>query len=293
MNKITMIIPLGSGNEIEGIKEIRKQKIDHISISGPNPSKNRNNGAKKAKTDLIAFINGHTTLNKDWKEKVEQFFKEHPEIDIVGGPQLSPKKASLFQKASDYALTTKFGAAGASKRYKPGKLDLNADETMITSANLICKRKVLEKVQFDETIYPGEDPKFIEDCKKKGFKIAYDPKIIVYNKRRDKLNKFFVQIYMYGFMRTKKEPLFKTLKRPMFLIPSLFVLYIVALLISFFIIGPKFVALIPLIAYGLLAFLFSLNKKLFLIPLIFICYIIIHVSYGLGFIVGAIKKNGR
>ena len=44
-------------------------------------------------------------------------------------------------------------------------LNLNADEKSITSANLICKKEVFKKIEFNSKLYPGEDPRFIEDAK--------------------------------------------------------------------------------------------------------------------------------
>ena len=174
--KISIIVPLSPNLEVNPSKDLNVQgKIPTIMVKGRNPSENRNMGVKKSKTNFVAFINGHTSLSDNWAEKVEKFFLEHPEIDIVGGPQLTPRDSGLFERASGYAFESAFGAAGVNARYKPSKLNLNADETMITSANLICKKEVFKKVQFDESIYPGEDPKFISDARKAGLKVAYSP----------------------------------------------------------------------------------------------------------------------
>ena len=61
-------------------------------------------------------------------KKQREFFKKHPEIDVVGGPHLTPKESSYFEKVSGYVLGSIFGAAGSSSRYATGKTTLDADE---------------------------------------------------------------------------------------------------------------------------------------------------------------------
>jgi GT2 family glycosyltransferase len=250
----------------------------------------RNKGIDKAKTSLVAFINGHTILSDNWKEEVDKFFKEHPEIDIVGGPQHNWFRDNMFARETGYALSTRFGAGGASSRYGGENLIMNADETHLTSANMICRKKVFDKVMFDENLYPGEDPKFISDAKKAGFRVAYSPDIIVYNKRRETPSSLIRQIFDYGRMRPRKEGLVETItKHPSFIIPSLFVLYLIFLplflLINILFLHNEYAILIlsPLILYAILNLFFS-----FVNPLLFAIFPMIHVSYGLGFLYGTI-----
>lgn len=292
MKNITIIVPLAPGTEIQDIEEIKKQEIESIAIYGTNPSENRNKGIDKTETKYVAFINGHTSISQNWKEEVDSFFKLHPEIDIVGGPQLTSANESLFGRATGYALSSKFGAATASTRYKQNDLNLNADETMLTSANLICKQKVFKKVRFDETLYPGEDPKFISDAIAAGFKVAYSPDIIVFNKRRDDMLSFTKQMFNYGFTRPKKESLFETLKTPFFLVPPAFVIYLLMTPFLFFV---NYMALWPIYTYIIVNLLASLyesikNKNMKLFFIMPILFAVVHVGYGFGFILGTLKR---
>ena len=292
--KLTVIVPLGEKMDKGVLETIKKQdeKTNFIIENGPNPSINRNNGAKKAKTEIIAFVNGHTLLPKDWSKKIRIFFEKYKNIDIVGGPQLTPKDASYFEKISGYALSSIFGSGGVSTRYGGKNLIFDADETSLSSANIACRKKVLDKIKFDENLYPGEDPKFISDAKKNGFKLAYSPEIIAFNKRRTNLKEFAMQNFNYGRVRPKKESFVETLKHPSFIVPSLFLLYLI-LLIPLMVIHKWFI--LPLILYGILSVFFSVyesvkNKDLlaiFILPFIFFT---IHLSYGLGFLYGMIKK---
>lgn len=295
MIKISLIVPLAFGREIESIENLNKQGKSLIVLKefGTNPSLNRNNGVKKTKTKYVAFINGHTILNDNWLIEVEKFILKYPEIDVFGGPQLNPENDNFFAKLSGYVLSSIFGAADMSNRYKLNKLNLNANEFQLTSANLICKRSVFTKVKFDENIYPGEDPKFITDAKKAGFKIAYSPNIIVYNKRRDSFFGLVKQIYSYGKMRTKKDSFIALLKHPVFFGPSGFLIYIfiLPLLLSF-----NLWFSLPFILYSFLAIISSFIESIknnsffafFFLPFIFLA---IHLSYGAGFLAGLFSRR--
>lgn len=292
--KITVIVPIAQNRKVEVLPSLKNQieKVNVIIERGNNPSTNRNRGIKKAKTNIVAFINGHTILPKDWSKNILNFFEKYKEIDFVGGPQLTPKNASYFEKISGYALSSKFGSGGVSSRYGGEKLILNADETMLSSANMACRKKVVEKIRFDENLYPGEDPKFISDAKKKGFKVAYSPEIIAFNKRRTNLMDFAIQNFKYGSVRPKKESFLETLKHPFFIIPSLFLIYLI-LLIPLTIISKLF--LIPAIIYISANIIFSAyesikNKNSLAILILPFIFLTIHLSYGIGFLYGILKK---
>lgn len=280
-----------------------KDRFEVIVEIGTNPSENRNNGVEKAKGEIIAFIDDDAVVREDILKKAERFFSEHKEIDIAGGPQLTPLDEKGFAKISGYALSSIFGSWKISNRYDGRNLILNADETMLTSANLFCRKKVFKKVKFNPALFPGEDPDFIAKSKKESFGIAYNPEIIVYHRRRNSVKKLVKQIYRYGKTRPEKETLRETLKMPFFLVPSIFLIYLFVLLIlvllNVVVIGRltnlNLVLLAPLILYIILNISFSLGEAImhrdiaafFVLPLI---YFIIHISYGTGFLLSSIKN---
>src|SRR3989344_3870547 len=100
------------------------------------------------------------------------------------------------------------------------------------------------------------------------------------------------QMFSYGAVRNKKEPLKSTIIKPMFLIPSTFVLYLLFLpLLS--ILNIYFV--LPLMVYVALNLLFSFyesirNKDIGTLHLLPAVLFTIHISYGVGFIYGKISR---
>ena len=304
--KFSLIIPLAPGRNaeiIESIKELNypKKEYEVIVKEGLNPSENRNNGAKQAKGEIIAFLDDDAVIDANFLKEAEEFFKKYQEIDIVGGAQLTPKWQKGFPKISGYALSSKFGAWKMGMRYSLKELNFNADETMLTSANLFCKKEVMKKIQFDQNLFPGEDPKFIEDAKKVGFDVAYSPDLILYHKRRETVKAMIKQISSYGRTRTNKESFLETLKKPFFLIPLLFCFYLAFVLFFVFLeffrinIISNFILFSPLILYVALDLLFSVyesfkNKNPMAIFLLLFIFPLIHISYGIGMIQGYLKK---
>jgi GT2 family glycosyltransferase len=304
----------GSPEVLKSIDAIDYPKKDYeiLCLPGPgSPSIYRNKGADKGKGKIIAFIDDDAMVHKDLLKNAEKFFNEHPEIDIVGGPQLTPQNEKGFARISGYALSSKFGGWNTSNRYESKKLNLNADDTYLTTAIMFCKKEVFKEVRFDEKLFPGEDSKFVIEAKQKGLKIAYSPELIVYHRRRPTIKKFVKQIFSYGKTTSTRESFKNLIKRPFFIIPSLFLIYLVELLLigivhpstfnnffNIFFANFNFSSLlfVPLILYIFFSFLFSLievfkNKDLRAILFLPLIFPLLHLSYGAGLIWGFLVKN--
>lgn len=294
--KINVIIPCSPNSRLYARNSLNAQGIADkqiIAIKGKNTSRNRNIGVSQSECDLVAFTNAHSFFDKNWKENVVSFFKKYPNVDIVGGPQFTSKDEGIFERASGIAFSSIFGAANVRSRYISSGTEFDADETKLTSANLICKKEVFEKVKFDENIYPGEDPKFISDAKKAGMNVCYCGNIISYNKRRSTIGSLAMQIFNYGKVRPQKESFIETLKKPFFLVPSLFVLGTILSIILGAFHSPLWFLILDL--YLVLNLLFSFIESIksknlsyfFVLPWIFLT---IHISYGVGMIWGILRK---
>lgn len=317
--RFTLIVPVAPERGAEIIESIKKldypREMFHVVVvRGKNPSENRNKGSARAKGEILAFLDDDASLPENYLKEAEKFFIRYPDIDIVGGPQLTPLDDKGFARISGYALSSTFGAWKIANRYSERKTVLDADETAVTSANLLCRREVMEKVQFDTNLFPGEDPKFITDAKKEGFNVAYTPDIKLYHRRRNTIKALLKQIYNYGKVRPLKESFIETLKMPYFLIPSAFLIYLLALL-GIIVFNPTLtgqaigignntilktmsfskVLFLPLIAYIILCLSFGTHdaihnkdyKAMFVLPFI---YPLIHLSYGSGMLRGYLKK---
>lgn len=294
--KFSVIIAVAPDRTPEVIEWLEKQdyprdKYEIIIKKGDNTSKNRNEGVKEAKGKYIAFVDDDAIVEKDWLKKAEEFFEKYPDIDIVGGPQLTPADDTAFGHASGIAFASIIGGASIRNRYRKGKMNLNVDERYLTSANLFCRKRIFEKAMFDVSLWPGEDPAFFNELKKQGLKLAYYPELYIYHRRRNSPVELFKQVFRYGCVRPRIKSV-NTISFLLFIIPSLFVIYLISL--PFLLMLNK-IFLIPILIYVLLIFMSGCRmavkekkyKYIFLIPSVFF---LIHTGYGTGFLYGIIKK---
>ncbi len=295
---ISAVVPVAPERNCEVMNSLKnmnypKDKFEIIIKIGKNPSENRNNGVKASKGEIIAFLDDDAVLDLDLFKNAENFFNEHPEIDVVGGPQLTPKDDGFFAKTSGYAIESFFGTFRMSKRYTQGKLELDTDETTLTSANCFVRKKIFSKVKgFDPRLFPGEDPEFFSRVKKTGFKLAYNPELVIYHRRRSNFFEFCKQFFNYGKVRLEKEKIGKSLPGLVFFIPSLFLIYLVLLPLLVYLFNWWFV--LPFVFYLIVAFFVSVYVLFtkgalgfFLLPFLFLS---MHLSYGAGMLYYLLKR---
>ena len=294
--KFSIVIALAPYRNAEVLKSLKtlnydRNKYEIIIKKGDNTSENRNYGIKKAKGEIIYFLDDDAIVHKDLLKNAEDFFNNY-DIDIVGGPQLTLKDDKFIAKLFGSAIESYWCSYKMANRYKRGKLNLNADELNLTSANCFVKKDVFNKIKgFDPRLWPGEDPEFFSRAKENNFKIAYNPDLVIYHRRRPDLFSLLNQHYKYGFVRLKKEAISKKLVNPIMIIPSIFTLYTLSLPILLLFSKYFFLPiLLHLIIDVTTAFFIALKKNILYLPFLPIVFFLIHFSYGLGMLVSLFQK---
>ena len=78
------------------------------------PADKRDLGAKKAKGEILAFLDDDSYPVKNWlKVALEIFAKQQERVAGVCGPQLTPPKNNLRQKTSGFVWSSWLGSGGA------------------------------------------------------------------------------------------------------------------------------------------------------------------------------------
>jgi len=155
------------------------------------------------------------------------------------------------------------------------------------------KKEVFEKIGlFDEDLVRNQDDEFNFRLIKNGGKILLVPDIISYYYTRDSIYKLWKMYFQYGYFKplvAKKVGGILTWRQ---IVPSLFISsLILALPLSFF---SKIFFWLFLFIFGLYTivnFSFSLiisikKKELKLLPFLIVSFIILHFSYGSGYLKG-------
>ncbi|RJR24499.1 glycosyltransferase [Candidatus Microgenomates bacterium] len=273
-----------------------------IASGQPTPSFKRNLGAKKAKGEILAFLDDDSYPCKDWLKNALRIFNDrslsdHRPLTAVCGPTLTPPHDNIFQKASGCVWSSFLGSGGAGVYRNRVKERREVDD--FPSVNLLVKKKDFEKVSgFDINHWPGEDTKLCLDLTSLGKKIIYDPGVLVYHHRRAVIVPHLKQISRYALRRGHFAKIFpKTSLRIGYLLPS-FLAY--GLLF-----GLGAILLFPFLAFFYLSFLAIYFIALFLTGLevqirekdlritilTIISIFLTHLVYGFLFPIGFLQKE--
>lgn len=279
----------GDLSEIKFPPERLKGKARVIPTGSLGPAKKRDIGAKKAKGGILAFLDDDAYPRKDWLTSALRHF-DNPEISAVGGPGVTPKEDSFWQRVSGAVYLSPLGG-GNCDRYWPGKRCYFIDDW--PSVNLLVRKKNFEKAGgFNSQYWPGDDTKLCLDLiHKLNRKIIYDPDVFVWHHRRSGFFKHLKQVGRYGlhrgyFAKKYSESSFKI----KYFIPSLFLLFLFFGLILCphnYILRSLF--LIGLSIYGIgLIYSFAIilsRERNILVSLLALPYIFFtHLVYGFQFL---------
>lgn len=260
------------------------------------PAEKRDMSLICAKGEILAFLDDDAYPERDWLIKAIRHFKNN-KVAGVGGPAMTPSHDGVLQKVSGAVFESYVGGAKARDRYLPIGKRKEVDDW--PTVNLLVRKDVFKQVGgFDNTYWPGEDTKLCLDIKKAGFKLIYDPKAIVYHHRRSDLLKHFKQIGNYALHRGYFAKIYpETSRKPFYFAPSLFDLYLIALVILTSLHAYSLTAYyLPLLVYCLLliidGLIISFRWRNPLVGLLTIPMILLtHIWYGIKFIQGLLVKK--
>ncbi|MFH1398314.1 MAG: glycosyltransferase [Candidatus Omnitrophota bacterium] len=175
-----------------------KNRIRILKSDCRGPSFARNLAARSTDARLIAFTDSDCIVDRFWLKELVKALNQFPDAASCGGIQKIPADATKFQKHVFAALEK---SEAVSEYIRKG----NKDDQIIevkhnASCNVIYKRDVfLKEGGFFEGLWPGEDVEFDCRLKKKGYKLIFDPKALVYHYRPENLKKFIQMMYRYGW----------------------------------------------------------------------------------------------
>lgn len=295
--KFSIIIALAPDREIVVLESLEKMNFlkeayEVIIETGGNPSINRNRGIEKAKGQILAFVDDDCIIERNWLKNAKEFLDSHKDVDIVGGPQLTPVSDKTFARLSGYVFSSSFGAYKMSSRYRCGRINLHADEWNLTSANFFVKKNLFGKISsFDIRLFPNEETEFLHRAKDAGYRIAYCPDIVVYHKRRDNFSAFLKQILGYGKGRARQDMITHSLPKLWVVISSFFIIYLF-LLPFIFLLTPFFI--LPFLIYwgisiAAAGYISVRNKDVLVMVSYPILCFLNHCAYPLGYVYERIR----
>lgn len=251
----------------------------------------RNLALKNAQGEILYFIDDDVEMEEKNLQRLTEKFTQNKDIDIIGGPNLTPKESNFFQRCSGYIFSSIFGSVTMRFRYSILPEEKLVDDRYLILCNLAFRKRIFlkEKMDFNRDIASNEENLLLYKLKKKGYNILYCPEIFVYHQRRGNLLLMMKQFFCYGRGRAQMTRI-HPISLPWFtVLPCIFFIYLISLLFvrNLFYMGP-------LMLYLFLNVFFSAgisikNREFLALPLLMILFPLSHLSYGLGFLFGLIK----
>lgn len=192
------------------------------------PAEKRNRGISLATGRVVAFIDDDAYPEPSWIESAVKYFSD-PSIGAVGGPAVTPPGDGFLESAGGRVYANPLVSGNYRYRYCAGGTRRDVDD--YPSCNLLVRKDLLESFGgYRLDFWPGEDTLLCKDIVDRGFRIVYDPWVVVFHHRRALFGPHLRQLGRYAFHRgyfAKRFP--SNSLRFSYFVPTAFVAYLAML----------------------------------------------------------------
>ncbi len=285
-------ILIADGNSTDGTKQIIDRYAQNYSniyiISNPEKivSTGFNRALTKAKGDFIVRIDGHCQIPSEYLQRCYELFSSK-DADIVGGI-LETISSGTIGSAISIVQSSIFGVGNVKFR-NIGYINGGYVDTLAFGVH---KRDVFEKVGgYDEVMINNQDDEFNIRVQQNGMKIWMDQSLVIKYHSRLTYKKLLKQYFNYGLYKIRGMQKRKKIFSIRSLIPSIFILILLASIIFDIFYKERLFSFNIIFFYLIANILFSVYNSKSIKNSIFIGfgYIVVHFSYGFGFLIGMIK----
>lgn len=252
MTTFSIIIPVKPGGTVTALNALKVleyplERFEILVTEGTCPSRQRNLAARKARGDLLYFLDDDSRPVPDALRRCADAFGD-ADVAVVGGPSLTPAGDTRLQRLFGAALASLFGAGAMRNRYRAtGSLRRTSEKELIL-CNLAFRRDLfLGADGFDERLYPNEENELLDRIAASGHALLHDPAMAVERSQRPTLAAFMRQMFGYGRGRAQQTLLAGPGSVVSFA-PLLFVCYLLLLPL----LPASLLWSLPLLAYAIL-----------------------------------------
>lgn len=250
-----------------------------------------NRALVRSRGEIIVRVDGHTIIAPNYVRECVDALRRSG-ADNVGG-RMDPVSEGLFGRAAALVTQSRFGVGGARFHYS------DREEWVDTVYMGAWPRTVFERIGlFDEEQVRNQDDEFNYRLLEHGGKILLSPRIQSRYYNRSTPRSLWRQYFQYGYWKVRVMQKHIGQMRPRQFAPPLFVASLAfGLLLA--LISPVWLPVLGIIvgsyaSANLAATLVvGMGEPLLEILLLPVAFATLHVSYGLGFLVGLARFATR
>ncbi len=292
--EVIIVDGLSTDNTRGIVKEYQKHHSNLILLANPGciVPMGMNRAYEIANGGIIIRVDGHCEIAPDYVSNCIHHLSETNAVG-VGGPMLTIGETPLSETIA-IAMSSVFGVGNSYFRTMQGKT-MFVDSVPFPAYT----REIIAKVGFyDEEMVRNQDDEYNYRIREAGGKLLLAADVQSKYYSRGSIKKLWKQYFQYGCWKVRvlqKHPRQMSLRQ---FVPPAFVVSLIVSLV-FALLNPVFWLIFSGIGglyllVNLLASILVAAKKgwhhLVLLPLVFV---ILHISYGLGFLVGLVKFANR
>ncbi|MBE7548661.1 putative succinoglycan biosynthesis protein ExoA [Candidatus Kuenenia stuttgartiensis] len=242
-----------------------------------------NSAIRHARGDIIIRVDGHAIIDTDYVQQCVKVLKDTG-AECVGGPMVTVGETWLACVIS-LAQSSFFGVGGVA--FRTGRRQGCYVDTVAFGA---YRRNVFNRIGgFDEELVRNQDDEFNFRLTQSGGKIRMDPSIRSVYYSRSSLRGLWKQYFQYGFYKVRVIQKRGAVPSWRHLIPAVFVLSLfLTIFMALFTFKPLWgiVVIGPYTGANLIACLWVGRRNLRVLTILPVAFLILHLSYGLGFLWG-------
>ncbi len=271
----------GSGQSVVKIVDNEKR----IAPSG------LNRALEQAKGEIVIRVDGHCEIDAAYVENCVALLLAG-KADGVGGP-IETIGETAVARAIALAMSSKFGVGGSAFRTVEDR-EIYTDTVAFPGYT----RTILDRAgPFNEELVRNQDDEYNFRIRKMGGRILLSPTIRSRYYSRSTLRSLWRQYYQYGYWKVRVLQLHPKQMSIRQFVPFAFVVSLITLAILGVLTNFGWLLLLAVaalyLAANILAALTTVKRKFVLIPALSFSYLILHISYGLGSLVGMVAFSGN
>jgi|WetSurSiteA1Bulk_404760.scaffolds.fasta_scaffold00516_11 glycosyltransferase involved in cell wall biosynthesis len=198
-----------------------KLNLKYLYRKGLGISESRNWGVENAKGDYLVFFDSDCVIPPHYFKTVNEYLLSDP-LDAFGGPDKAGEDFNTMQKAISYAMTSFYTTGGIRGKKR------HLGQYQPRSFNMGIRKEVFNLLDGFSGLQVSEDIDLSLRLKRAGYRVGLIEPAYVYHKRRSTFYKFFRQVFSFGGGRIDLQLRQRNALKPVHMLPSLFVFYLLA-----------------------------------------------------------------